>query len=236
MAGCLSDLFDEPDDATPLEPEERESLLQTWITYRRDLNEAEQTNIAAGTAWAWRVRRRDLLSEEFLRQLHKRLFGDVRAWAGEFRRTERNIGIEPVRIPVELRTAFDDARYWIEHETFPPDEIAARLHHRLVAIHPFPNGNGRTTRLVGDLVAARLDHLSAKAGRILEAILYRGELPRGEVANVVGTTDRHARRFVSALTKAGVIVSKSPKSDLRLAFPATLASRWMPGLFPEQRD
>ena len=156
MGGCLSDLFDEPDDATPLEPEEREGLLQTWITYRRDLNEAEQTNIAAGTAWAWRVRRRDLLSEEFLRQLHKRLFGDVWAWAGEFRRTERNIGIEPVRIPVELRTAFDDARYWIEHETFPPDEIAVRLHHRLVAIHPFPNGNGRTTRLMGDLMAARL--------------------------------------------------------------------------------
>jgi len=152
----LSDLFDESDDATPLEPEEREGLLQTWITYRRDLNEAEQTNIAAGTAWAWRARRRDLLSEEFLRRLHKRLFGDVWAWAGEFRKTERNIGIEPVRIPVELRTAFDDARYWIDHETFPPDEIAVRLHHRLVAIHPFPNGNGRTTRLMGDLVVARL--------------------------------------------------------------------------------
>ena len=156
MGGCLSDLFDEPADASPLEPEEREGLLQTWITYRRDLNEAEQTNIAAGTAWARHVRRRDLLAEKFLRQLHKRLFGDVWAWAGEFRRTERNIGIEPVRVPVELRTAFDDARYWIEHETFPPDEIAVRLHHRLVAIHPFPNGNGRTTRLMGDLVAARL--------------------------------------------------------------------------------
>ena len=152
----MNDLFDEPADATPLEPEEREGLLQTWITYRQDLNEAEQTNIAAGTVWAWRLRRRDLLTEEFLRQLHKRLFGKVWAWAGEFRRTERNIGIEPVRIPVELRTAFDDARYWIEHETFPPDEIAVRLHHRLVAIHPFPNGNGRTTRLMGDLVVARL--------------------------------------------------------------------------------
>ena len=156
MGGCLNDLFNEPADATPLDPEEREGLLQTWITYRRDLNEAEQTNIAAGTTWAWHVRRRELLSEKFLRQLHKRLFGDVWAWAGEFRRTERNIGIDPVRIPVELRTAFDDARYWIEHEIFPPDEIAVRLHHRLVAIHPFPNGNGRTARLMGDLVAARL--------------------------------------------------------------------------------
>ncbi len=125
----MSDLFDEPVDATPLGPEEREGLLQTWITYRRDLNEAEQANVAAGTAWAWRARRRDLLSEEFLRQLHKRLFGDVWVWAGEFRKTGRNIGIEPARIPVELRTAFDDARYWIEHETFPPDEIAVSLHH-----------------------------------------------------------------------------------------------------------
>ena len=156
MGGSLNDLFDEPADATPLGPEERGGLLQTWITYRQELNEAEQANITAGTVWAWRVRRRDLLAEKFLRQLHKRLFGEVWAWAGEFRRTERNIGIEPVQIPVELGAAFDDARYWIEHETFPPDEIAVRLHHRLVAIHPFPNGNGRTTRLMGDLVVVRL--------------------------------------------------------------------------------
>ncbi len=165
MGGCLSDLFDEPADATPLEPEEHEGLLQTWITYRRDLNEAEQTNIAAGTVWARHVRRHDLLAEKFLRQLHKRLFGDIWARAGEFRRTERNIGIEPVRIPFELKTASDDARYWIEHETFPPDEIAVRLHHRLVAIHPFPHGNGRTTRLMGDLVAARLGHEPFTWGR-----------------------------------------------------------------------
>lgn len=161
----MSDLTDEPDGATPLTPEEREGLLQTWITYRRDLNEAEQTNIAAGTAWSWRVRRRDLLSAEFIRQLHKRLFGDVWSWAGAFRKTERNIGIGPVRIPAELRIAFDDARYWIEHETFPPDEIAVRLHHRLVAIHPFPNGNGRTARLMGDLVAARLGRVPFTWGR-----------------------------------------------------------------------
>lgn len=161
----MNDLFDEPDDAIPLESEEREGLLQTWITYRRDLNEAEQTNIAAGTAWAWRARRRDLLSEEFLRQLHRRLFGDVWAWAGGFRRTGRNIGIEPARISIELRTAFDDIRYWIEHETFPPDETAVRLHHRLVAIHPFPNGNGRTTRLMGDLAAARLGQKPFTWGR-----------------------------------------------------------------------
>ena len=161
----MNGLFDEQANATPLEPDEREGLLQTWITYRRELNEAEQSNVAAGTVWAWRVRRRDLLTEQFLRQLHRRLFGDVWAWAGEFRRTERNIGIEPARVPVDLRMAFDDARYWIEHETFPPDEIAVRLHYRLVAIHPFPNGNGRTTRLIGDLVVARLGREAFTWGR-----------------------------------------------------------------------
>ena len=161
----MNDLFDEPANATPLEPDERKGLLQTWVTYRQELNEAEQTNVTAGTVWAWRVRRRDLLTEQVLRQLHKRLFGDVWAWAGEFRRTERNIGIEPARIPVDLRMALDDARHWIEQGTFPPDEIAVRLHHRLVAIHPFPNGNGRTTRLFGDLVAARLGRDAFTWGR-----------------------------------------------------------------------
>ena len=152
----MSDLFDEPDDATPLEPEEKEGLLQTWITYRRELNEAEQANIAAGAAWARRQRRRDILTDAFIRRLHGKMFGDVWAWAGDFRRTERNIGIDPVRIPVDLRMALDDVRYWIENETYPPDEISVRLHDRLVAIHPYPNGNGRTTRLMADLLAERL--------------------------------------------------------------------------------
>jgi Fic-DOC domain mobile mystery protein B len=161
----MSDLFDQPDAATPLEPEEREGLLQTWITYRDDLNEAEQANIAAGTAWAHRQCRRDILTDTFTKLLHVRMFGDVWAWAGDYRRTERNIGIGPTRIPVELRMVFDDARYWIENETYPPDEIAVRLHHRLVAIHPFPNGNGRTTRLMADLQVERLGQESFTWGR-----------------------------------------------------------------------
>ena len=84
------------------------------------------------------------------------MFGDVWSWAGEFRRTERNIGIEPVLIPVELRTLLVDVRYWIEYGTYPTDEIAIRFHHRLVAIHPFPNGNGRTARLMADLLVVEL--------------------------------------------------------------------------------
>ncbi len=162
----MNDLLDEPDDATPLEPEEREGLLQTWITYRSELNQAEQANIAAGVAWAYRRRRRDILAEVFIKQLHGRMFGDVWAWAGDFRRTERNIGIDPARIPAELRMVLDDARYWVENETYPTDEIAVRLHHRLVAIHPFPNGNGRTTRLMADLLAVRLGRDPFTWGRV----------------------------------------------------------------------
>ncbi len=162
----MSDLFDEPDDATPLEPEERDGLLQTWITYRSELNEAEQANIAAGATWAYRQRRREILAEAFIKQLHRRLLGDVWAWAGDFRRTGRNIGIDPARIPVELRLALDDARYWVANKSYPPDEIAVRLHHRLVVIHPFPNGNGRTTRLMADLLATRLGEEPFTWGRL----------------------------------------------------------------------
>lgn len=160
MARAVNDVFEEPDDATPLEGEEREGLLQTWITYRRDLNEAEQENIAQGTAWARRRRGRkleDLLTEDFVRTLHKRMFGEVWRWAGSYRHTERNIGIEAYRVPLEVVSLLDDVRYWVEHETYPPDEIAVRLHHRLVAIHPFPNGNGRHARLLADLLIERLD-------------------------------------------------------------------------------
>lgn len=151
----MTDLFQEPDDATPLAPEEREGLLQSWITHRRDLNEAEQDNIAKGTVWARRSRGRSvdgMLNDGFVRALHKRMFGEVWNWAGSYRQTERNIGIEAWRIPTELANLFADVKYWIDHETYPPDEIAIRFHHRLVAIHPFPNGNGRHARLMADML------------------------------------------------------------------------------------
>ncbi|HEY5131438.1 MAG TPA: mobile mystery protein B [Bradyrhizobium sp.] len=155
----MTDLFQEPEDATPLEPSEREALLQSWVTHRSDLNEAEQENIVKGAAWARRrrgLKAADVLDEEFAKTLHKQIFGDVWKWAGTYRQTERNIGIEAYRIPADVPALFADVRYWIEHNTYPPDEIAIRLHHRLVAIHPFPNGNGRPARLMADLLIERL--------------------------------------------------------------------------------
>jgi Fic-DOC domain mobile mystery protein B len=153
----VTDLFQESDDATPLEPEERQGLLQSSITYRHELNEAEQENITKAVAWAHarRQRRTNLLTDNFVRALHRRMFGDVWEWAGQYRHTERNIGVAPHRIANDLAMMLDDVRYWVEHKTFPPDEIAVRLHHRLVAIHPFPNGNGRHARLMADLLAER---------------------------------------------------------------------------------
>lgn len=97
-----------------------------------------------------------MLTVDFALTLHKRMFGDVWRWAGAYRRSERNIGIEFYRIPQEMPTLFDDVRTWVENGTYPLDEIGVRLHHRLVLIHPFPNGNGRHTRLMADLLVERL--------------------------------------------------------------------------------
>ena len=155
----MTDLFQEPEDATPLVPSERDGLLQSWITNRRDLNEAEQENIVKGAVWARRRRIRapiDLLHDDFSRTLHQRMFGEVWKWAGSYRQTERNIGIAAYRIAAATPELFSDARHWVEHDTHPPDEIAIRLHHRLVAIHPFPNGNGRHARLLADLLIEKL--------------------------------------------------------------------------------
>lgn len=146
-------LFDENDDAnTPLDADERGALILSYITLRRELNEAEQVNIAAAMKWL-RGRKRDVLDEPFLRELHKRMFGKTWRWAGQYRTTARNIGVEAYRIGVELAQGIDDAKFWTENSTFSPDEIAIRFSYRLVYIHPFPNGNGRFSRLVGDLLA-----------------------------------------------------------------------------------
>lgn len=153
----MDDIFEQPDAAaTPLTPEEMRDLIPAHIAYRRDLNAAEQDNITHAQDWALSPRRRDLLSEKFIKDLHKQMLGDVWRWAGIFRTSQRNIGIDYWLIPTELRQLLDDAKAWIELKTYPPDEIAVRFHHRLVRIHPFPNGNGRHSRLMADLLVMRL--------------------------------------------------------------------------------
>jgi len=153
----VNDLFEEPDDAaTPLTEEEKRDLIPTHIALRRELNSAEQENIAHGQEWAFGRRRPNLLSEKFITDLHRRMLGDVWRWAGRFRTSERNIGLNHWEIPVALRTLLDDTKAWIDQKAYPPDEIAVRFHHRLVHIHPFPNGNGRHARLMADLLIMQL--------------------------------------------------------------------------------
>lgn len=138
---------------TPVDPDEVQGLRLSWITTRADLNEAEATNIATGMRWAGKQVRSgvEVASDAFLRQLHRRLFGQVWAWAGRYRTTEKNIGIDPLGIAPAVRQLFDDVGAWQEYDSYPLDEQAARLHHRLTFIHPFPNGNGRTSRAMADL-------------------------------------------------------------------------------------
>ena len=93
-----------------------------------------------------------ILTEKFVKDLHKRMYGDVWKWAGEFRKSKKNIGISWIRIGIELKNLMDDTKYWIENNTYSPDEIAIRFKHRLVSIHCFPNGNGRHSRMMADII------------------------------------------------------------------------------------
>src|ERR1700722_1361187 len=143
------------DHAPPLTPEEHDELIPTHITLRSELNELEQQNIGTGNTWAF-SRKHVIFRERFLKSLHRRMFNRVWRWAGKFRTTERNLGVEPYLIETELRKAIDDARYWVENNSYAPDELAVRFHHRLVSVHPFPNGNGRWSRLAADMLIVRL--------------------------------------------------------------------------------
>jgi Fic-DOC domain mobile mystery protein B len=147
-----------PGGPTPLDPDEAEGLLQPHVSTRGELDELEEANIQMGLGWALRQtisgrRRADVLSEDFLYELHRRMFGEVWGWAGEVRRTNKNIGVDKHVIREEIRKLVEDARVWREKQVYGRDELAVRFHHRLVAIHPFANGNGRHARMMADLIA-----------------------------------------------------------------------------------
>jgi Fic-DOC domain mobile mystery protein B len=144
------------DAATNLSPEERIGLIPTWIVTRDDLNRAERANIAAGLRWAHRGRF-DVLDPDSLFTLHRRMFGDVWRWAGKPRESEKNIGVADWwKVREYLHGLTGDIAAQVAAGTRPPDEIAVDFHYRIVAIHVFPNGNGRHARLSADLLAERL--------------------------------------------------------------------------------
>jgi Fic-DOC domain mobile mystery protein B len=151
----MSDLLAQPEHATPLTPEERDGLIPSHVTLQSELDELEQQNILEADAWA-ALRKRDPVGEPFARNLHRRMFRNVWSWAGTYRTSNKNLGVGWQMILPRLYEAMDQTTFWIDKKTFPTDEIAVRFHHTLVSIHPFPNGNGRWSRLMADILIVKL--------------------------------------------------------------------------------
>lgn len=141
----------EPDAATPLDPDEADGLIPTHIHTRAELNVWEQENILEAVEWA-SASRKPCLREETIRELHRRMFGHTWVWAGRYRTSDKNLGVPWPTISREVRDLVEDGRFWLDHGTYGTDEAVLRLHHRLVWIHPFPNGNGRHARLWCDML------------------------------------------------------------------------------------
>lgn len=188
------DLFEQPDNATPVRPEEV-AALKVPVVDRQQLNEIEAANVGAGRAWAMRSRK-DCFTDEYLADLHRRMFGDVWKWAGSYRTHDVNIGnTPPHEIAVGVRAALEDARYWAENKTYEPAEIAVPLHHRLVLIHPFVNGNGRCTRMLADVIVKRLkaDPLTWRSASLVET----GEARQAYVAALKAADDHDPEALIA---------------------------------------
>ncbi len=142
------------DGQTPLDEDEKEGLKIKSLTTQKELDEFEQLNIEKAIEWTIHanLKPEKILTEKFIKDLHKKMYGDVWKWAGEFRKTDKNIGINWTQIGIELKKLINDTKYWIDNKTYPPEEIAIRFKHRIVAIHCFPNGNGRHSRVIADII------------------------------------------------------------------------------------
>ena len=175
-------------DGTLLSEEEKEGLLLPGILTRKQLDEHEQKNIE--DALVWLISRppdpAKILTEPFIKLLHKHMYGKTWKWSGNFRKSDKNIGIKWSTISLELRKLLDDTLYWIENKVYPPEEIAIRFKHRLVSIHCFPNGNGRHSRLMADIMMERIF-----------------KLPRFEWSgNDLQDTSQLRKDYITALRKA----------------------------------
>jgi len=141
---------------TPIDEDEKDGLLIPTITTRGELDEFEQLGVEKAIEWT-RKRKygfQQILTEEFVLEMHKRMFEDIWKWAGQFRTSNNNLGIDKNQIPTEIKKLLDDCRYWIDNKVFAGDEIAVRFSHRIVMIHPFSNGNGRHSRLIADILVS----------------------------------------------------------------------------------
>ena len=155
----MTDIFAHAANATPIQPDDQKKLIPTWIQSRDDLNVAEEDNITSGLAWAQRRKLKPLAiaTDAFSRRLHKAMFGKVWKWAGEYRQIDvEGIGVPRWQIASKSAELFDQFVYWIENKSFSPDEIAVRFHHQLVFVHAYTNGNGRHSRMMGDLLIESL--------------------------------------------------------------------------------
>jgi len=141
-----------PEGATPLDPNEIDSLIPSDVNTQSQLDMAEEQNILIANTWAFSKNHNDILTEAFLKKLHQKMFELVWEWAGQFRKSEKSIGVLWFQIPEEVKKLCDDVNFWIKNKTYDWTELGARFHHRLVLIHCFPNGNGRHARLITDLL------------------------------------------------------------------------------------
>ena len=148
--------FEYPAGATPLDPDEAAGLIPEHITTQGELNAWEEANIIEGERWAFNQTNSDMLNEGFIRLLHRKMFDQTWVWAGTFRASNKNIGVDWTQAPTQLKNLLDNARYQLDNSVFSNQELAVRLHHQMVFIHPFPNGNGRHARLLADLVMVSL--------------------------------------------------------------------------------
>lgn len=149
------------DSQTAIDEDEKEGLLIRSISTRAELDEFEQQNIERAIVWTMKkhFEIKEILTESFVRKLHKKMFDQTWRWAGEFRKSNKNIGVDKFQIGIELKYLLDDCKFWVENKSFSEDEIAIRFKHRMVHIHPFPNGNGRHSRLIADVL---IEHGFAK--------------------------------------------------------------------------
>ncbi len=149
---------------TPIDEEEKEGLLIPSITTRDELDEFEQLNIQKAIEFYLlrrKFKKETILTEKFILDVHKKMFEDVWNWAGKYRKTNKNIGIDKFQISMRLRQLLDNCNYWIQNKTFSEQEIALRFKHDIVSIHLFPNGNGRHSRLLADIIMKQIFNMPA---------------------------------------------------------------------------